>query len=557
MKDISDLHIKHADNPAEFDRVLDAAIEIAAGGAQERVERLARLPFIEYESERRKAASELGVRLGALDAGVNEARRRLRDRAAEAPADMPSPEPEATANAAHDEPSEPIDGAKLLDALFAFIRSFVILNESQAVAVVLWIVHTHAFEAAESTPYLAVNSAEKRCGKTRLLEVLDLLVARAWLTGRTTGAALIRKVSSDRATLLLDESDAVFNGEKTYAEALRGILNSGHRRGGSATLSIPSGDGWEAAAFDVFSPKAIAGIGKLPDTVVDRSIAITLRRRNAAEPVGRFRRRKIAPEADRLRQETAAWALANLNALREAEPRLPDELDDRSQDGWEPLLAIADQVGGSWAERARADALVLSGDRAGEDDSIGVQLLRDVQRVFDERSADRLHSDDLLRGLHSIAESPWATWRNGNPMGPSQLATRLRAFAIRSKQVKIDDTNRHGYLRADFEDAFSRYLAISEPRNATDATTQSYQGFSAQSETLPEVAGSVSESAANPCKHREVAPVAFRTPYLGESSSARALSNHGKLCRACKKNDLAYDMADGTWLCRDCSEGAS
>ena len=98
-------------------------------------------------------------------------------------------------------------------------------------------------------------------------------------------------------------------------------------------------------------------------------------------------------------------------------------------------------------------------------------------------------------------------------MGPRPLATRLREYAIRSKQLKIDDTNRHGYLRADFEDAFSRYLAKIEPRNATDATTQSYQGSTAQSDPLRKVAGSLSELAANHNKHREVAPVADRIAY--------------------------------------------
>jgi hypothetical protein len=452
--------------------------------------------------------------VGLLDKAVNQAAREMRDIATEAlrveSATSAAPLPRLTgANAA----VPPIDGAELLDRLYAFITRFVVLSDSQAVATALWVIHTHAFEAADSTPYLAVNSAEKRCGKTRLLEVLDLLVARAWLTGRTTAAALIRKISAGSATLLLDESDAAFNGEKTYAEALRGILNSGHRRGGSATLSIPTGDGWEATAFEVFSPKAIAGIGKLPDTVTDRSIKLDLKRRTRNEPVERFRRRKIAPDADHLRQATATWALAHLDALREAEPRLPDELDDRSQDGWEPLLAIADRVGDNWAERARAAAIALSGGRIAEDDSIGVQLLRDVQRVFNETAADRLHTEQLLIGLHGIAESPWASWRNGNPMGARALATRLREYAIRSKQVKIDETNRHGYLRADFEDAFSRYLAKSEPRNATDATTQSLQGFAAQCDPLPKVAGSVTESAGNPCKQRVVASVADETAF--------------------------------------------
>jgi hypothetical protein len=109
-------------------------------------------------------------------------------------------------------------------------RRFVVLSEEQADAVALWVLHTHALPAADTTPYLAITSAEKRSGKTTLLEVLELLVARPWLTGRTTTAALVRKVDKvDKVTVLLDESDAAFNGDKEYGETLRGVLNTGYR----------------------------------------------------------------------------------------------------------------------------------------------------------------------------------------------------------------------------------------------------------------------------------------------------------------------------------------
>ena len=119
-------------------------------------------------------------------------------------------------------PSEPMpDLGELLAELAGFVRRFVVMSEAQADAAALWTAHTHCFAAAEQTPYLAISSAEKRSGKTRLLEVLELVVARPWLTGRVTAAVLARKVDAERPTLLLDESDAAFKGEKEYAEALR------------------------------------------------------------------------------------------------------------------------------------------------------------------------------------------------------------------------------------------------------------------------------------------------------------------------------------------------
>jgi hypothetical protein len=138
--------------------------------------------------------------------------------------------------------AEAQSGAELLVKLIAFIRRFVALSEAQALLIALWIVHTHALSAADTTAYLNIHSAEKRSGKTRLLEVLSLLVARPWFTGRVTSAVLVRKVAAETPTLLLDESDAAFKGDREYAEALRGVLNAGFRRGDVASLCRAGGE---------------------------------------------------------------------------------------------------------------------------------------------------------------------------------------------------------------------------------------------------------------------------------------------------------------------------
>src|SRR3712207_8533984 len=41
-----------------------------------------------------------------------------------------------------------------------------------------------------------------------------------------SAAVLVRKTANEQPSLLLDESDAAFKGDKEYAEALRGILRS-------------------------------------------------------------------------------------------------------------------------------------------------------------------------------------------------------------------------------------------------------------------------------------------------------------------------------------------
>jgi hypothetical protein len=118
----------------------------------------------------------------------------------------------------------PVPLAAVLQAVDAFVQRFVVVTADQAVTVALWIAHTHVIGAFDCTPYLQVTSATKRAGKTRLLEVIEPLVARPWLTQRVSAAALVRKVDAVHPTLLLDESDAAFKGDKEYAEALRGAM---------------------------------------------------------------------------------------------------------------------------------------------------------------------------------------------------------------------------------------------------------------------------------------------------------------------------------------------
>ena len=48
-------------------------------------------------------------------------------------------------------------------------------------------------------------------------------------------------------------------------------------------MCVKTGADFELHEFKVFCPKALAGIGKLPDTLEDRSISIELRRKRPAE----------------------------------------------------------------------------------------------------------------------------------------------------------------------------------------------------------------------------------------------------------------------------------
>jgi hypothetical protein len=362
---------------------------------------------------------------------------------------------------------KPAGGSELLDSALGFIRRFMSVSEPQARAVALWVAHTHAFDATDCTPYLSVTSPEKESGKSRLLEVLRLLVVKPWKTDRASPAVLPRKIQGERPTLLLDESDAAFSGEKEYAEVLRGILNSGYRHDGAYSCCVGQGANMTYKDFSTFCPKAIAGIGKLPDTVMSRSIPICLKRAKRGE-VARFREREAQPEASTVKARLSAWCEANLEALRNAKPEIPRELSDRQADVCEPLLAIADLAGGVWPEAARRGLAELCAQGQAADDSIGVKLLADIKRVFHPHDEDgnplqeleRIASEDLVKTLAEMEDRPWAEWgKSQKPMSKPQLARLLGRYGFGPKTLRLADERRlKGYKREQFIEAWELYL---------------------------------------------------------------------------------------------------
>ena len=323
--------------------------------------------------------------------------------------------------------------------------------------------HTWAFDAAETTPYIQVTAPTKRAGKSRLLEVLSLLVRCPLFTGHISAAALVRRIEADRPTLLLDEIDATFSGNPELRETLRGVLNSGHRVGGRYTVCAGKGASLEVRDYSTYCAKAFAGIGDLPDTVADRCVRIELKRKLRSERVERFRRRAAGREAADITERLGAWADASLGRLESARPEIPEQLEDRAADSWEPLLAIADAAGKEWPQRGRAAAVELSRRTGVEDSSAGEQLLADIRRVFEDGRGDWIPTKELIGALCEIDDAPWATWRRGEPITPHSVARLLRPFGICAQRAWEDHRDSRGYRRATLEDAWTRYASADSP----------------------------------------------------------------------------------------------
>lgn len=351
----------------------------------------------------------------------------------------------------------------LLDEIARHVRRYVVLSADQVTLCALWVVHVFAIAAADVTPYLIVTSPQRRCGKSRLLEVLGGLVLRAWHAVRPSEAVLFRKLALG-FVLLLDEVDTIFSAAaKDSTEGIRATLNAGFERG--AVVSRCEDHGKDLVDFEVFGPKILAGIGDPPDTVRDRGFVLSLRRARRSETRERFRRRKAGPVAEELRRRIEAWAESpgTIATLKRAEPALPDALNDRAQDAAEPLLALADLAGGEWPTRARAALVALAGEAEEDevDDASGVALLRDLVMVFDRLAGPKgATSEVLVRELQATEGAPWKKWNRGEGLDANGLARLLRPFKVHSKKKrwKSGDEPRGGYYRADILEAAERYV---------------------------------------------------------------------------------------------------
>lgn len=377
---------------------------------------------------------------------------------------------------------EEVDGLELIKELEETIRRFVVIPEPYPLVIGLWILHAHSLDSGLISPNLALQSPVKRCGKTTLLQLLSTLVPKPLPASNITPAAIFRAVDMYGPTLLIDEADTFL---KLNPE-LRGILNSSHNRL-TAYVVRCVGENHVVETFSTWCPIVIAMIGKLPSTLEDRSIVVSMKRRTSGEVVDKFRPEFINAFED-LRRKAARWAVDMFDTLLVSKPEMPEGLNDRAEDNWRPLTSISDAIGGEVSVRVRQAAQQVEGKRKEEDDSSNVELLRDIWNMFGAEGSGRLFTRDIVTDLVEDEERPWGEWKKGKPITERQIAQILKPFGIRPGEFRIGKEKGRGYERSDFMDPAKRYLQdeLRQPGHA------SFQKSSPQSESAtiaPVVAG--------------------------------------------------------------------
>jgi putative DNA primase/helicase len=429
------------------------------------ITRLAALNPVQYEQQRKDAAEKLGLRASILDKLV---RAEQPDDGSKQGRAIAFPEPELW--------PAPVNGAVLLAEIADAIRRHVVMADAARDTAALWTLHTYLLDRSLVSPRLAISSPTKRCGKPTLLDVLGRLVLKPLSTASVTAAAIFRVVEAQRPTLLVDEADTFLRDN----DELRGVINSGHRKGGSVLRTV--GDDHEPRAFATYAACAIALIGKLPETLHDRSVVVSLKRRLPSEPIASFRPDR-AGHLDDLARKAARWVADHAEQLGDADPEMLEGVFNREADNWRPLLAIADAAGDDWPERAR-EALQAA-HTAEDDESRLTMLLADIKTAFAERNTDRLPSASLVAMLVELEGRPWAEYgRHGKPMTQNQLARALKPIGIAPEVIREGKGTARGYTTGQFTEAFERYLAVEGSSNRNTVTNAMDTGTSGMFQTV-------------------------------------------------------------------------
>lgn len=359
----------------------------------------------------------------------------------------------------------PVQGEDLLNDIKHTIKHYIIADDATLTASTLWACFTWFIDVVSYAPIANITAPEKRCGKTKLLSVLKRLSYNSLITSNISPAALFRLIEQYKPTLLIDEVDSFLNAH----EDMRGIINAGFTRE-SALIVRCVGEDKNPALFNVWGAKALCGIGKIADTLQDRSIPLKLRRKTQGETVHNVD--KSAPEQWAiLRSKLARFAQDNQLKLINITVELLPQLNDRANDCFEPLLQIATLAGEHWLESAKNAAIQLCSEQE-DNNSTRTELLQHIQMIFDTKRIDRVFSHELATYLNEDNEANWFLWNKGRGMTPNSLAKQLREFDIFSKSIRIGLNTAKGYLKEQFNDAFTRYLTSPSPDTTiTNVTT--------------------------------------------------------------------------------------
>ena len=369
---------------------------------------------------------------------------------------------------------EPVDGEELLGSLAVLFKRFTVLEKDDDYLQALWTVETYLTDCFDTLVILRVRSPEKRCGKSTLLDLLELLVWNPLLCVTVTPASLYRIIEHSHPTILIDEADS-FGNEN---DDLRAIVNAGYERGrlvprcNSETNTIEF--------FNTFGCKCLTSIGALHETIEDRSITIFMNRKRREEEIESLCDVQRTTFLE-FRRKIVRWANDHRTEIKELHLVRPKALFDRNWKIWRPLISIAAITGETPLVRTLRIAIRKSHETEDEPTSIRIEILVRLRDLFQQRKAEFLPTTDILRYLNADQEALWADWVTGLKKGltAERLGRELRFFKVRSDKPQFSGVRQAGYWLKDLQPHFDAYLSPQPPPSSPPpGQTVSSEAFS-------------------------------------------------------------------------------
>ncbi|HEV2319278.1 MAG TPA: DUF3631 domain-containing protein [Verrucomicrobiae bacterium] len=382
---------------------------------------------------------------------------------------------------------EPVIVGELLTEIEAVIKRHLVLSDAAATALAVWVLHTYVFDLRDTVAYVAIESPEKRCGKTTLLTVLAAMADKPLIAANVTVGALFRAIDACQPSLFIDEADTFLAGNST----MRGIINSGNtwrtayvlRLSKSKLNSQKSHDREELdpknstqsmrlspqplshgrgsvdsglERYSCWCPKAIAMIGKVPDTIADRSIVVEMVRKLPTE-----RRAPLSAlnTAD-IKAKCARFALDRGSAVRECQKIHGEGLNDRAADTFDPLYVIARLAGKEWEEKLHAAALALA--PIAQSRNSGTELLLDIHTIFVVTGQKKMFTRQLIERLSHEEFATASMASKYESVDELEISRRLRPYGIKPILIRIGKKVGKGYSSEDFSDVIARYVPKAE-----------------------------------------------------------------------------------------------
>jgi hypothetical protein len=369
-------------------------------------------------------------------------------------------------------------GEEVFDDIVRDLRRYLFISEENALIAMFWVAHANVFNEFEHTPRLVITAPMKSCGKTALLSVLKAMTNRSLHGDNMTPACYFRLAAKGETVFFLDEADQWF-GKRTKNRDLIAALNGGYQQWGRFYRT--TGDNHDPTAFQTHAAVALAGIKldqALPDTVLDRSILIRMKRATHGDLKERFRDRKHLPLFQRHGERLLRWCNDRHEQIKRCEPKIPDEVDGRVYNNWEPLISIAEVASNHWGSKLLE---ILLNQAEYPDESVGTRLLRDIRRIWILRDPVKngIRPRDLAEELVRLTAidgdlfRPWARFHANKGYREEQdtkiksndLPKLLTPYGLETKTIRnvvpVDGkVNYRGYLWDDLVGVQERYAPM-------------------------------------------------------------------------------------------------